>query len=448
MVNALRLAMALFLSAALVSGDGSGQQDFRLKVAVDLVAVDVTILGNPTRELTADDFVLYDGNVPQRITHFSRDRLPLAVALVIDGSGSLYAYFRELQTAARTALRSLKPEDQVVLFGFSVFPTRLSDLTHDAGRLVEKLAGLAPSGSTNIWDAVYVAAHYLRAKAPDHRRAIILISDNGQLIPWGQTGKAALQETLVAGASVFAIRIPGSAAIYAESDTVRMIAENSGGEYLDAESGAALIDALNRSVSKLRMQYTIGFNPARPLNNGVFHSLRVALKPGSACPDCGVHTRMGYYDGRPAFDPGEIKTVPIGARVKAEIYTRIVSAAAEDEDWNEIPFQVAVNPGAAAGRSATKIDVKIDARGIAFRPGYGLHSGMLCIALFSMSADGICFASDWKVMDLQLRDEAYQHMVAAGITYSTSLKGSARAVTAVVYDMTTDKMGIQRLTAK
>jgi hypothetical protein len=51
-------------------------------------------------------------------------------------------------------------------------------------------------------------------------------------------------------------------------------------------------------------------------------------------------------------------------------------------------------------------------------------------------------------MDLQLRDEAYQHMVAAGITYSTSLKGAARAVTAVVYDMTTDRMGIQRLTAK
>jgi Ca-activated chloride channel homolog len=424
-------------------------QDFKLRVDVDLVTVDVSVYGTPARELRVDDFTVYDNNESQRLIHFSRDQLPLAVALVVDGSGSLYAYARQLQSAARVALGSLKPEDQVVLFGFSMFPTRLSDLTHDPARIIEKLIRLAPSGTTNIWDAIFVAAHYLRDKAPDYRRALILVSDNGQLIQWGQTGNSALEEALVAGAGVYAIRIPGSAELYAESDTVRMIADESGGEYLDAKTGEALMAALNQSVTKLRMQYTLGFNPVKPRDDGSFHTLRVALKGNGACPDCRVHTRKGYYDGAPALGGTATKRIPPLNDVPALVYSRMTLAAAEISEVKEIPFRAsAAADSSSTTRTATKVDLQIDVAGVHFKTGYGLHAANLCIALFGSTADGICYSTDWKVLDLQLREEAYQRTVASGILHSASLRGAPRFITAVVYDMSNGKMGLQRLTMK
>jgi VWFA-related protein len=457
MTRFLRTALTVFLAALLIHADQSKgalsmapQQDFRLKITVDLVTVDVTVHGSPARELTADDFVVYDNNVPQRITHFSRDRLPLAVALVLDESGSLSAYMRQLQAAARTALGSLKPEDKVVLFGFSLFPTRLSDLTQDTDQIVDKLARIKPSGTTNIWDAIYAAAHYLRVKAPDHRRAIILISDDGQLIDWGQTGAAALQEALVADTGVYAIRIAGSAVLYAESDTVRMIARNSGGEYLDAPTGAALAEALHQCVSRLREQYTLGFNPSRPQNNGSFHVLRVALQENAACRDCRIHTRTGYYDGTPPIDRDDYKRIPPSLhRVPASVYTRMSLAAAEMAEANEISFRTEIaTPVTALDRVVTRVGVWIDASDVQFKTTDGIHAASLCIALFSASAEGICFGTDWRMLDLRLRDEMYQDVLKSGISYETSLIGSPRTVTAIVYDLNSGKMGIRRIAGK
>ena len=51
----------------------------------------------------------------QQVAHFSRDQLPLAVALVVDLSGSIQPFLRPLRYATLTALKTLKPEDQVAL---------------------------------------------------------------------------------------------------------------------------------------------------------------------------------------------------------------------------------------------------------------------------------------------------------------------------------------------
>jgi VWFA-related protein len=438
------------------AGNSSGEQDqgipksdFKIKVNVELVPVDVTVYGTPVHDLQAEDFVVYDNNIAQPVIYFSRDQLPLAVALVVDSSGSLTSYLPELQTAARSALGTLKPEDQVVLFGFAAFPARLTDFTHDHALIVQKLASFTTAGSTNIWDALFVAARYLRGRAPDRRRAIILISDNGQIINWGQTWKSALQEMLESGITLYAIETLGTGSLYAESDSVRKIAGDTGGETLSVGSGKLLSAALNQSISYLRMQYTLGFAPSAAKKDGAFHNLTVRLNSASLCPDCRLHARKGYFAGTPppsgAAD-SERKKVPPGTHVEPVVYNRITIAAADMAELNDIPFEIktARAPG-VEGRLQTRVDLQIDPAKVHFRMINGLYTASLCIALFSALSDGVFFATDWKILDVQMQEDMYRRVLTSGIVYTTQIRGAPDALKAVVCDQQSDAMGSKRV---
>ena len=428
---------------------GVPKSDFKIKVNVELVPVDVTVYGTPVRDLQAEDFIVYDNNVAQPVIYFSRDQLPLAVALVVDSSGSLTSYLPALQTAARSALGSLKPEDQVVLFGFAAFPARLTDFTHDHALVVQKLASFTTAGSTNIWDALFIAARYLRDRAPDRRRAIILISDNGQIINWGQTWKSALQEMLEAGTTLYAIETLGTGSLYAESDSVRRIAGDTGGETLSVAGGKLLSAALNQSISYLRMQYTLGFAPAAAKEDGAFHNLSVRLNSASLCPDCRLHARKGYYAGTPPSSgttDRERKKVPPGTRVEPLVYNRITFAAADMAELNEIPFEIktARAPG-VWGRLQTRVDLQIDPAKVRFRMVNGLYTASLCIALFSALSDGVFFATDWKILDVQLKEDMYKQVLNSGIAYSTQIRGAPDTLKAVVCDLQSGAIGSKRV---
>ena len=100
---------------------------FTLKVDVSLVLVETTVRDQKGRivdDLKREDFRLLEDGVEQTITHFSRDDLPLAVALVVDGSGSIAPVLQELHRAAYDTLSQLKPEDRVALYAFAAHPER------------------------------------------------------------------------------------------------------------------------------------------------------------------------------------------------------------------------------------------------------------------------------------------------------------------------------------
>jgi len=428
---------------------GIPQSNFKIKVNVELVPVDVTVYGTPVRDLQVEDFVVYDNKVPQPVIYFSRDQLPLAVALVVDSSGSLTAYLPELQAAAHSALETLKAEDQVALFGFASFPAQLTDLSSNHDPIIRKLVSFSTGGSTNIWDALFVAAHYLRSRALDRRRAIILISDNGQIVNWGQTWESALQEMLEAGATLYAIETLGTGSLYAESDSVRKIAADTGGEALSVSSGKSLATALNKSISYLRMQYTLGFAPPAGRQDGAFHNLSVALKTASLCPDCRLHARKGYYAGTPQTSNASArqkKKVPPGTRVEAAVYDRITAAAADMAELNDIPFEIRIaRLPKPWDRLGTRVELQIDAANVRFRMDNGLYTASLCVALFSALPDGVFFATDWKVLDVQLKGDAYPQTLKSGIAYTAQIRGAPDSLKAVVCDLQGDAMGSKRI---
>ena len=152
-----------------------------LRVDVNLVQVDAVVrdrAGKPMNNLRQDDFRIFEDGVEQRIQFFSRDSLPLAVAIVLDRSGSVAPLMGQVQSAAFQALQLLKPGDQVALFSFASKVELLEELTSERQRVANRIGGITAGGGTAIVDGVSEALRYLDTVAPDKRRAVILISDN------------------------------------------------------------------------------------------------------------------------------------------------------------------------------------------------------------------------------------------------------------------------------
>ena len=427
----------------------SSRQDFRLKVNVDLVTVDVSIYGSPLRDLRKEDFLIYDNGVAQQAIFLSRDQLPLSVALVIDRSPSIAPYLRELQSAALSALKSLKPGDQAVLFAFDRDPARLSDLTQDFSVIAEKIGRIEIGRATNISDSIFNAAYYLREQAVNRRRAIILVSDNYQTVIGAHTWSGALQEALEAGATLYSVETPGDQmGQFSESpDQVHAIARQTGGQVLEAGGSAALAKALDQTMSSLRLQYTIGFTPSDRGIEGTFHPLFVRLKSEDLCRDCKVQARRGYYAGVPSafsFSGSDHAAGSAAGLVELSANKRLRAAAADSADLKGIPFKVQTAPALdSSAQPQVKVDLEIDASRIGFRMVDARQTARVHVAVFYADPDGIYLGCDWKVMDLRLDETQYREILKTGILFSTkiSLIVPKQILKVIVYDASTDRIG-------
>ena len=278
-----------------------------LRVDVGMVMVETVVRGldgNILQGLTAGDFRVFEDGVELPVRHFSRDELPLAVALVVDRSGSEASYMPELRRAADATLSNLKAEDMVALFSFSAEPTLVEELTTDRARVSKSLRKIRPGGPTNIVAALDAAASYLAAAAPARRRAIIMISDN-QNDGWnGRRQRRLIELLLETQTTVYSLRTPGrnnplggwKMAMPLEP-LVRLVTTETGGEILDARAIGSLTRALEQIVQQFKLRYTIGFSPAPSEEDGLLRTIEVRLADrfGDAERNYTIRHRKGYY---------------------------------------------------------------------------------------------------------------------------------------------------------
>jgi Ca-activated chloride channel family protein len=279
-----------------------------LSINVRMVQVDAVVrdrAGHMIESLKKDDFRVYEDGVLQEIQSFSRDELPLAVALVIDRSGSEAPYISELRRIATRALDQLKPDDEVALFSFAADVQRVEDLTTDRQRITDGIARIHPGGGTDIVDALHDSVTYLGRVAPDRRHAVILISDNQATVQpqasEGETIRTAMETETV----VYSIKTAGEGTLFTNrlpsllggSGSVSKITQETGGEIINAGNVASLDAALASVISRLRMRYSLGYYPSSAGQGGAFHSITVKLTEGhgKAGIDYFMHARRGYY---------------------------------------------------------------------------------------------------------------------------------------------------------
>lgn len=283
-------------------------QNGTIHVEVSLVLVEATVKdrsGKVMDGLKPEDFEIREDGVPQTISNFSRDQLPLAVAMVVDLSESITPFIRPLRYATQSALKALKPEDQVALFTFSGRVDRRIDLTRDKQEISEQIESFSTGGATNINQALFEAARYLRVEAPAARRVIILVSDNVPTAESGEGQKQVLDQVLEADASVYSLKVPGENPLAARmmSKTSRgfvnvgKIAEETGGEVFEVEKEGSLFLAFKALIERLKTRYTLGYYSTNKNENGNLRRLELSLQPhfGKKDHEYKLVAKSGYY---------------------------------------------------------------------------------------------------------------------------------------------------------
>src|SRR5271157_745075 len=118
------------------------QDENVLRVDVNLVLVDATVKtkhGQIMGDLKKDAFEVREDGAVQNVEVFSRDELPISVALVLDLSDSIGPFPGPLRDAAATALAALKPEDEVALVTFSTEAQLRAPFTHDKAEIARQI---------------------------------------------------------------------------------------------------------------------------------------------------------------------------------------------------------------------------------------------------------------------------------------------------------------------
>jgi Mg-chelatase subunit ChlD len=177
----LTAAFAVVVIAGSASVAGQNQEEFRFRSGVDLVNVTATVVDRNGRfvpGLRQSDFIVYEENELQEITHFSNERVPVSLGLVLDTSGSMVGekLTNALMAVDRFLTKLLSPEDEIFLYKFNNFPELVQDWTTDRQRLSRAIRRINANGGTAMYDAI--AESVPLAQTGQHRkRAIVLISD-------------------------------------------------------------------------------------------------------------------------------------------------------------------------------------------------------------------------------------------------------------------------------
>ena len=279
-----------------------------IRVGVRMVQVDAVVrdrAGHMIDNLTADDFRVYEDGVLQEVQNFSRDELPLAVAIVIDRSGSVGPYISELRRIATRALDQLKHRDEVCLFSFADTVDRLEDLTTNRQRIVDAIDRIRTGGGTDITDALHDAVTYLARIAPDHRHAVILISDNQQTVNPQASETETIRTAMETETVVYSLKTSGDSlqlasrlpSLILRGNPVSKITQETGGEIISVNGVSSLDSALGSVISRLRMRYSLGYYPSGTAQGGAFHAITVRLTDshGKAGSDYFMHAKRGYY---------------------------------------------------------------------------------------------------------------------------------------------------------
>ena len=332
------VACAILLAASLFANSLNQVQEkpYSLRVPVELVLVPVTVEdgdGKLIAGLQKEDFQLLEEGVPQPITYFSSDPVPLSAVIMIDrstdaGTQSL------LKETLLSLIESFSPFDEVAVFQFEHTTDKVQDFTFNKDELLKAfervtLKGPAPGFgggpfggtggqfssettvggipletgkgkvpppktlNTHIHDAVFTAAQALRGRDRNRRGSIILIS-NGQNAPgnrhsYDQTMEVLLQREI----TVFGIA-QGASLLYRRLNTLSRYANPTGGAVFYPVKNSGFAETYQKITQMARNKYVLGFAPKAGIEKVTFRRLEVRLTDKTIKADR-IRSRNGYY---------------------------------------------------------------------------------------------------------------------------------------------------------
>jgi VWFA-related protein len=250
------------------------------RTASELVTTAVTVRdaeGRLVKTLEQKDFTIEEDGVPQPITQFTKERVPVSLSLALDASDSMRG---QRMVDARGALahfldKLLAVEDEASLVGFNHEARLFGAWTLDKGSMRARLDGITPSGGTAMYDAVDVSLPLFESRQHP-RAAIVLVSDGADTAsdttPTQLKQKLNRSDVFLYAVGIDTLDARNSTRI--NPYTLQELTSQGGGYTEIIRSTAELGPATERIAEELNHQYMVGYTPLKRAD-GKYHTIRV-----------------------------------------------------------------------------------------------------------------------------------------------------------------------------
>lgn len=306
----------------------AGDEDEVVRVETNLTNIFLTaaypnkrFVGNLKKE---DIRVFEDGQAQEVFTFQQNTDLPLSIAILIDTSQSEERTLPDEKAAARAFLEAvMRPvRDEAAIVSFTGDVTLEQGFTGNIERLrraIDRVEFVPPSGyigggvvvpttppisgqnqmmagSTALWDAVWASSNELLSISADNtRRAIILLTDGVDTISQVKMHEA-VERAQKADALIYAIGIGDSYQGGVDTNSLKKIAEKTGGRAFFPRGESELRTAFDQIQRDLREQYLVAYSPSNKSRDGSYRVIRIeVVDPDLKKQSVKLNYRPGYF---------------------------------------------------------------------------------------------------------------------------------------------------------
>ncbi len=280
--------------------DNSDNPAFVFRKQVEEVLLHATVVDDKQHivtDLDKGDFNVYEDKHPQTITSFRHEDIPVALCIVVDNSGSMREKRQKVNAAALNLVRASNPNDEVCVVNFNDEYWLDQDFTSNINKLKEGLEKIETRGGTALYDAVTATAKHLKTYAKLEKKIVFVVTD-GEDNESGETLEQAVRHLQGEnGPTVYAIGIMEKEEHPKHAKrALQVMAERTGGVAFFPKT-LDEVDAISRTVAHdIRSQYTIGYKPTTPKNQGGYRQVKVEAR-AHGHGKLTVRTKSGYYAG-------------------------------------------------------------------------------------------------------------------------------------------------------
>jgi len=315
-----------------------------IKVDTTLVTLPVSVTDRDGRyvpNLTKSDFRLWEDGVEQQVAFFTSVDKPFSVVLVLDTSGSTRFKIEDIQDAAIAFVNQLRADDRVMIISFDDDIRVLTEFTNDRYRMRHAIRGTRTGNGARLYGAVDLVINH-RLNQEDGRKAVVLFTDGVDTASRHSSYASNVRDAEELDALIYPVQYdtfrdvgggggggwPGSQRPTSPIDILidifgrrggrsgggggggtiggnrgdyeranrylRELAEKTGARQYQADNTSNLSYAFRNIAEELRRQYSLGYYPTRPPQNGERRQVRVRVNQ----PNLAVRSRDSYVFGQ------------------------------------------------------------------------------------------------------------------------------------------------------
>jgi len=270
---------------------------FVFKKQVQEVVLHATVVDEQGHLVTGLDrsaFSVSENGVPQAVTSFRREDVPVEIGIVVDNSGSMRDKRAQVNQAVLNLIRASNSEDQIFVVNFGQNPYLDQDFTSDVNLLQAALHQVSAKGSTALYDAIVASAVHLENNPRLNKKVLLVITDGQDNMSRETLQEASRRLQEANGPTLYAIGLLGSGLRGEGREALQHLAASTGGVAYFPDS-LDQVDSITRTVARdIRSQYILAYKPQNQNVKPEYQSLRVeAHAPGYG--KLTVRTRTGYY---------------------------------------------------------------------------------------------------------------------------------------------------------